>query len=223
MSKQGEIFVSSPKVTPSREAIWLGYRSYGKRILDLMIAIPALIVSAPIILIAALFIMLDGGNPFFRQQRVGFGGKIFNMYKLRSMISDAETVLDSYLETNPAAREEWETKQKLTDDPRITLVGRIIRKTSIDELPQFWNVMTGDMSVVGPRPMMPSQQSLYPGTAYYKLRPGITGPWQVSGRSSSSFAARSKFDYRYLTNFSLYYDLMLLFRTFSAVARGTGT
>jgi len=188
-----------------------------------MIAVPALIVSAPVILIAALFIMMDGGSPFFRQQRVGIGGKVFTMFKLRSMISDAETVLDSYLEANPAAREEWKTKQKLSNDPRITLVGRIIRKTSIDELPQFWNVVTGDMSVVGPRPMMPSQQSLYPGTAYYKLRPGITGPWQISGRSSSSFAARSKFDSRYLTRFSLYYDLMVLFRTFAAVARGTGT
>ena len=123
---------------------------------------------------------------------------------------------------NPEARLEWNSTQKLKADPRITRLGRLLRKTSMDELPQLWNVLIGDMSLVGPRPMMPSQRSLYNGTAYYALRPGITGPWQVSERNEVEFSQRAEFDREYEENVSLLTDLRLLVATTQVVIRGTG-
>jgi lipopolysaccharide/colanic/teichoic acid biosynthesis glycosyltransferase len=144
------------------------------------------------------------------------------MWKLRSMVANADQLLSVYLAENPDARIEWDHSQKLRYDPRITRVGRIIRKTSLDELPQLWNVLRGDMSLVGPRPMMVDQQELYPGTAYYALRPGITGFWQVSVRNESSFSERAHFDADYLGRMSFVTDLKVLARTVSVVLNGTG-
>jgi lipopolysaccharide/colanic/teichoic acid biosynthesis glycosyltransferase len=144
------------------------------------------------------------------------------MWKLRSMVADADARLGAYLDANPERRREWDENQKLRDDPRITPVGRIIRKTSIDELPQLWNVLRGDMSLVGPRPMMPDQQAIYPGTAYYALRPGITGFWQTSVRNESSFADRARFDASYLRDLSFATDFGVLLRTVRVVVCGTG-
>ena len=158
------------------------YRGVAKRALDIMLVLlatlPALMIALPFVLLVAL----DGRSPFYRQRRVGRNGAVFNMWKLRSMVPNADQMLEGYLAANPAARSEWDLTQKLRHDPRITKVGHLIRKTSIDELPQLWNVLKGDMSIVGPRPMMVDQQKIYPGTAYYALRPGITGfviPTQV--------------------------------------------
>jgi lipopolysaccharide/colanic/teichoic acid biosynthesis glycosyltransferase len=156
------------------------------------------------------------------QKRVGRNGRIFKMWKLRSMVPNADALLQSYLATNPAARAEWDRDQKLRHDPRITRIGHLIRKTSIDELPQLWNVFVGDMSLVGPRPMMPCQQEIYPGTAYYALRPGITGFWQTSARNESSFSERAGFDTDYLSKLSLLTDLKILMRTVRVVVHGTG-
>lgn len=194
-----------------------------KRVLDIAIVL----LAAPTVLLAVgvlcLLIMCDGKSPFFVQQRVGRHGRIFRMIKLRSMVVDAEARLQSYLEANPARRVEWEVNQKLRHDPRITRIGRIIRKASLDELPQLWNVLVGDMSIVGPRPMMPSQKALYPGVAYYAMRPGITGFWQISVRNESSFAERAQFDARYFRDLSFATDLRVILRTFGVVLRGTGS
>ena len=144
------------------------------------------------------------------------------MVKLRSMVPDAEAQLQAYLEQNPQAREEWNRTQKLKSDPRITRVGRFLRRSSLDELPQLWNVLKGDMSLIGPRPMMIDQVKLYPGDAYFSLRPGITGPWQVSERNETEFADRARFDSGYLKELSFRTDLNILVRTFGVVMRCTG-
>ncbi|MEP5199583.1 MAG: sugar transferase, partial [Paracoccaceae bacterium] len=123
---------------------------------------------------------------------------------------------------NPDAKVEWETKQKLSFDPRCTAVGRLLRRTSIDELPQIFNVLSGDMSLVGPRPMMPCQQALYPGQAYYSMRPGMTGAWQITSRSTSDFADRAAYDDHYNSRLTLVEDLSILARTVGVVVRGTG-
>ena len=203
----------------------LGHRFYGgfaKRALDVLIV---LLASVPILLLIgslALVVMLQGGRPFYVQERVGRGGRIYKMWKLRTMVPGADAVLEAHLADNPAARAEWDLSQKLTRDPRITRFGRMLRKSSLDELPQLWNVLIGDMSLVGPRPMMPDQQTLYPGLAYYRLRPGITGPWQVSDRHRSAFADRARFDAGYERDLSLGHDLRLLAATVRVVRRATG-
>ena len=198
------------------------YTRVSKRLLDLvmiaLLALPALIIMA----IVLPLIALDGHSPIYRQDRVGRSGRIFKLWKLRSMIPDADQKLAAFLAQDPAAQSEWDRHQKLIDDPRITRIGRFIRKTSIDELPQLLNVLTGDMSLVGPRPMMTDQQDIYPGAAYYDMRPGITGAWQVSERHETSFAERALFDTRYYNQISLGTDLGIIARTFGVVLKAAG-
>lgn len=198
------------------------YRSWFKRALDVTCVLVSLPVVLPVIGVLAAAIAVGGGNPFYTQMRVGRGGKRFRMWKLRSMVQDADDRMQDYLASNPAARAEWDKTQKLQNDPRITAFGRFLRKSSLDELPQLLNVLKGDMSLVGPRPMMINQQMLYPGTAYYALRPGITGYWQTSGRNRTSFKARAEFDTAYEAELSLGTDLGILLRTVSVVVKGTG-
>ncbi len=198
------------------------YRHGVKRALDILAVLLALPVVVPLVLLLALLVACDGGRPMYRQKRVGRGGRHYTMWKLRSMVVDADEKLDAYLADNPLARAEWETTQKLKRDPRITRFGRVLRKCSFDELPQLWNVLIGDMSLVGPRPMMVDQQPLYPGRAYYTLRPGITGIWQVSQRNQSSFADRARFDAQYAREVSFMTDTRLLLATVQVVFRGTG-
>ena len=198
------------------------YRHGVKRLLDLLLVLAALPVIVPFIAALALVVALNNGNPFYSQARVGRGGRIYTMWKLRSMVNGADATLDAHLATDPAARAEWDRTQKLKSDPRITRFGRTLRKFSLDELPQLWNVIRGDMSLVGPRPMLPEQRALYPGEAYYRLRPGITGIWQVSERNDSSFADRADYDSQYDDTLSLKTDLGLLVATVRVVLRGTG-
>lgn len=198
------------------------YRNVFKRLFDILAVLVSGVVVLPVILIMALLVALDGSSPFYWNERVGRGGRIFRMLKLRTMVPDADRMLEEYLSHNAEARLEWNATQKLKSDPRITPVGRLLRKTSLDELPQLWNVLIGDMSLVGPRPMMPSQRTLYTGTAYYALRPGITGPWQVSVRNESEFTQRVDFDTAYHQSLSLLADLKLLVATVRVVLRGTG-
>ena len=198
------------------------YRSILKRGIDVLAVLLSLPVILPLLAFLALAVSLDGHSPFYRQKRLGRNGRIFTLWKLRSMVAGAEALLDAHLSADPAAREEWTLTQKLKKDPRITAIGRILRKSSADELPQLWNVLRGDMSLVGPRPMMPDQASLYPGTAYYALRPGITGSWQVSARNESSFAERARFDTDYERQISAATDLAILLATVRVVLRGTG-
>ena len=198
------------------------YSDLLKPLFDRLLVCLALIPATFIIGFVAILIALDGHSPFYRQKRIGKNGRSFDMLKLRSMVPNADQVLDAYLQANPDARAEWDRTQKLKTDPRITPIGRIIRKTSIDELPQLFNVLRGDMSLVGPRPMMPDQRSLYPGVAYYAMRPGITGFWQTSSRNESSFAERAIFDTSYYSQMSLRTDMRVLCKTVVVVVAGTG-
>jgi exopolysaccharide production protein ExoY len=198
------------------------YRSGVKRALDIVLVLVAAPVVLPVVLIIALLVMRDGHSPFYWSARVGRSGRVFRMMKLRTMVHDAHGCLEAYLATDPKAAAEWDETQKLKRDPRITGFGRMLRKTSLDELPQLWNVLIGQMSLVGPRPMMPEQRNIYPGSAYYHLRPGVTGPWQVSDRNDSSFAKRADFDLEYHRSLSFLNDLRLLGRTIVVVLRGTG-
>ncbi len=199
------------------------YRNSLKRLFDLVFVLAAGVIIVPVVaLVSLLIVVVDGHAPLFFQQRVGRDGRTFWMVKLRSMVPDADRRLAAYLRANATARAEWQRDQKLRRDPRITRVGRFIRKSSLDELPQFWNVLCGDMSVVGPRPMMPAQRDLYPGQAYYRMRPGVTGYWQVGDRHNTSFAARARFDAEYYRDISLPTDMRVILRTLKVVVRGTG-
>ncbi|MBL4915906.1 sugar transferase [Szabonella alba] len=198
------------------------YRDRLKRIFDVTAVLLAAPIVLPLVLGLGLAVRRDGGSVFYTQQRVGKDGRHFRMWKLRSMVSDADARMADYLAAHPEARREWEETQKLKRDPRITRFGQFLRRSSLDELPQLWNVLTGDMSLVGPRPMMLNQQALYPGNAYYRLRPGITGPWQTSGRNDTSFGSRAEFDTDYEHSLSFGTDMRLMFRTIGVVMRCTG-
>ena len=201
---------------------WQPYRRFLKRGFDALAVLLALPVVLPVILLLGLLIARDGGPVFYRQDRIGRGGRRFRIWKLRSMVVDAEKRLEEHLARDPAARAEWATTQKLKSDPRITPVGRLIRKSSLDELPQLWNVLKGEMSLVGPRPMMPAQARLYPGQDYYDLRPGLTGFWQISSRNETTFAGRADYDSDYARRLSLLTDILVLLATVRVVLRGTG-
>ena len=201
------------------------YLNFGfKRLLDMLGAAFLLILIAPVLFIFWLLVRQDGGSGFYGQPRVGRGGREFTCWKLRSMCVDAEARLAELIAADPLAAEEWHVSQKLRNDPRITRVGRVIRKYSIDELPQIWNVLVGDMSFVGPRPFMPSQEALYTGDSagYYAVRPGITGLWQVSSRNESGFAERVDYDARYAREVSLKTDVRICLKTVRVVFKGTG-
>ncbi len=204
---------------PGRRGI---YRNGVKRFFESALILLSAPIVVPVVLVLAVFSLQDGDSPFYWSRRVGKNGKTFKMLKLRTMVADAEGLLEKYLAENEDARIEWKSAQKLKNDPRITRFGRFLRKTSMDELPQLWNVLIGEMSLVGPRPMQPEQRALYPGLAYYALRPGITGLWQVSDRNDSEFAKRADFDRQYDEEMSISMDISLLAKTFGVVLKGTG-
>ena len=199
------------------------YRKHGKRALDIAFVMLTLPVTLPVTLTCAIALWFEGGQPFYRQKRLGENGKTFSILKLRTMGTNAEQDLKDLLAHNEALRAEWETTQKLKNDPRITRVGTFLRSTSLDELPQFLNVLKGEMSVVGPRPMMPDQLPLYPDpSSYFALRPGITGAWQVSDRNENSFAHRATIDTGYDASLSFLGDLKIIAKTVGVVLRRTG-
>lgn len=193
-----------------------------KRVMDVTLTV--VLAPAALVIIGAVapLVRLDGGKVFLRQPRIGKDGKVFALWKIRTMQPDAEQVLEKYLDGNPLARQEWNSSQKLKNDPRITGIGKYLRKYSIDELPQLWNVFRGEMSLVGPRPMLPEQRKHYPGNAYFRLRPGLTGLWQIGERNGCSFADRAGYDKRYLDAMSFGMDMQILLRTPLVVIRGTG-
>lgn len=204
---------------PSRSAV---YRRFGKRLFDVCFVLLSAPIVLPLILALALMLAFRGVTPFYRQKRIGRDGKVFNLLKLRTMVNDADSVLVRHLSESPEARAEWERTQKLRQDPRITKGGTFLRKSSMDELPQFWNVLIGEMSLIGPRPMMVCQKDLYPGNRYYKMLPGISGAWQISKRNNSSFSDRASYDNAYWHEMSLPTDFSILARTVVVVFRGTG-
>lgn len=210
------------RVVSQRVAPYGFYRHTLKPWLDSLLIVLAAPLVLPVLVILTVLAALDGGKPFYSQLRVGRDGKTFRMWKFRTMVQDADARLESYLAANPAARAEWDTTQKLKNDPRITPVGRFLRKSSLDELPQLFNVLGGTMSLVGPRPMMVQQELLYSGQAYFQLSPGITGLWQISDRNDCDFIERVRYDDTYWRTVSFGTDLRILFKTVAVVLRGTG-
>ncbi len=200
------------------------YISFGKRVFDLFLALLILPILAPVILVLAFLVRRDGGPSFFGHTRVGQNGKAFKCWKVRTMVVDAEAKLKEYLAENPEAAAEWARDHKLTDDPRINKVGHVLRATSLDELPQIWNVLKGEMTFVGPRPVVEAELEKY-GTSvgsYLKQKPGITGLWQVSGRNDISYDERVELDVTYLKTRSLMLDLRIIAKTGLAVVDKTG-
>jgi lipopolysaccharide/colanic/teichoic acid biosynthesis glycosyltransferase len=215
----GDANVLAAQALPPRKGL---YRHVFKRAFDVAAILMAAPVVVPVVAALAVMVARDGGKPFYSQMRVGKNGKRFRMWKLRSMVCDADERMEDYLAAHPEARLEWDTTQKLKHDPRITPIGKVLRQTSLDELPQLWNVLIGEMSLVGPRPIMLSQQVIYPGVAYYLLRPGCTGFWQTAGRNRTTFEARAEYDTAYEETLTLGTDLKILFNTIGVMLKGTG-
>lgn len=190
-----------------------------KRLFDIFSAITLLILLSPFFIYLCIKISKDGGPAVYGHTRVGMNGKKFKCYKFRSMVINSQEVLEHLLATDPIAKAEWEKDFKLKNDPRITKIGHFIRKTSIDELPQLWNVLKGDMSFVGPRPVTEDELPRYRQYVKYYLavRPGITGLWQISGRNDTTYNERIRLDTRYIITWSLLQDFIILFRTVSVV------
>lgn len=198
-----------------------------KRTFDILFSLLALVVAAPFFLLIALFIFVTSpGKVIYSHERIGRGGKPFRCYKFRSMHLNADQRLKDLLTQNAALKEEWENSRKLKNDPRVTPLGLFLRKTSLDELPQFWNVLKGDMSVVGPRPVVKEEiEKFYTIKAYkiLSIRPGLTGPWQVSGRSDvQSYEQRISLDEFYIDNQSFFLDLKLVAKTIPAMLSSKG-
>jgi undecaprenyl-phosphate galactose phosphotransferase len=197
-----------------------------KRGFDLVVASALLLFVAPLLAVVALKIKLfDGGAVIFTHIRIGRHGQLFKCYKFRTMIPNSAEVLAELLAGDPEARAEWEKDRKLKNDPRITPIGRFLRKTSLDELPQLINIVKGEMSLVGPRPVVPDELDLY-GEArvyYLQVRPGLTGLWQISGRNDVDYERRVSLDTWYVRNWTLWSDVLILFRTLLIVpSRSSG-
>ncbi|WP_298976272.1 sugar transferase [uncultured Roseobacter sp.] len=219
--KLGSTTAAYPQITTTPRPP-LSYDSGLKRLVDVTLVALSAVVVVPVIALMALLVSLDGRAPFYTQLRVGRNGKAFRIIKMRTMVHNADALLQNHLSKDPALKAEWDATQKLKNDIRVTWIGRFLRKTSLDELPQLINVLMGSMSLVGPRPMMLSQQSLYPGQSYYRLRPGITGLWQISDRNACHFCDRAKYDAVYERTMSLKNDIKVLLQTVVVVLRGTG-
>ncbi len=202
----------------------LRYDAATKRVLDIVLSSLLLPTILPTIAITAVLAKLDGGSGFFGHKRVGRNGKYFKCWKIRTMAPDAQQRLADYLKSNPQARTEWESTRKLRNDPRITRIGCFLRETSLDELPQIWNVLKGEMSFVGPRPVTKEEMHYYGDNefVYKSLRPGITGLWQVSGRNNVSFRKRVSLDVEYFDSVSFFTDVKIIVKTVGVVLRRTG-
>ncbi|MGR3454396.1 sugar transferase [Pseudooceanicola sp.] len=196
-----------------------------KSLLDKSLALLALPFLLPVALIVALVLLIaDGGPVLYAQTRVGRHGKPFRCWKFRTMVRDADAALERALAADPALRLEWLANRKLRNDPRIHKVGDFLRRSSLDELPQLWNVLTGDMSFVGPRPVVAEELHFYGSFAadYMSVRPGLTGAWQVSGRSNTTYDERVALDVHYVRNMSFGNDLRIVAKTVKVVLAQTG-
>ena len=198
----------------------------GETDFDLILVVLIVPSVAPVILVAWAITIAGGGSGCYGQLRIGRDGRVFRCWKVRTMRPDADHALARMVADCPDIAREWHANQKLKCDPRITRAGRFLRRTSIDELPQLWNVLTGEMSLIGPRPFTPDQKPLYdmtqPNCAYYRLRPGISGLWQVQSRNEGVFKDRVSYDEIYAQNLSLLYDLKIALRTILVILRSTG-
>jgi len=197
-----------------------------KRALDLTLGVALLFLLAPLMLLIATLIRAgDGGPAFFKQARIGRSGKSFLCWKFRTMACNADEALQHLLATDPVAAQEWAESQKLTRDPRVTLVGAFLRRSSLDELPQLFNIIAGEMSFVGPRPIVAAERERY-GEAFthcFSVPPGLTGLWQISGRSDCSYATRVSLDSKYASEWHLLLDAKILVKTVPAVLMQRGS
>ena len=221
LDKQEDMYEEEIKLKPKRF-----YRII-KRLIDIVAGSVGLIILIPITIvlyIVNIFADESKGPLFYDQLRVGKNGKYFKIYKFRTMIVGADEILEKYLEENEEARKEFEETQKLSNDPRITKLGRILRKTSLDEFPQFINVLKGDMSLIGPRPLVKGELDAHNGNheIYESVKPGISGWWAANGRSDLSYDERLKLEYYYAENFSLWLDIKCVFKTIVSVIRKEG-
>ena len=197
-----------------------------RRAIDIGVAGAAILFILPLLVMISLIVWLqDGGAPIYAQERVGRGGRVFSCYKFRSMVIDSRAQLERLLNECPEAREEWMRDHKLRHDPRITPIGAFLRKSSLDELPQLFNVLTGAMSLVGPRPIVAAEVARYGRRIlhYYAVRPGITGLWQISGRNDVSYRRRVALDCAYVKHRSLMLDLKILTATVPVVLLRRGS
>lgn len=211
-----QYYHSTPIIPPAQSKLKRGF--------DLIVASLILVGCAPLMLLLVLAVCADGGPALFGHRRVGAGGRDFTCWKFRSMVVDAEAALAHTLAHDPGARREWERDFKLRNDPRVTRLGKFLRKTSLDELPQLFGVLTGDMSLIGPRPIVWDEVSRYgPAfTEYASCRPGITGLWQISGRNDIAYAERVAIDRHYARSWSFQGDVAILWRTLGVVLRRSG-
>ena len=197
-----------------------------KRAFDVTAALAGVIVLSPLLLMLVLLVKFsDGGRVIYGHPRIGRNGKVFRCLKFRTMVENGDEVLVAHFARNPHEREEWNATRKLQNDPRVTRVGAVLRKLSLDELPQIFNILRGEMSFVGPRPVVDDELLMY-GTAasfYLQSRPGLTGLWQVSGRNDVSYGTRVAFDRHYVVNWSFVFDLKILIWTVPAVFSSRGS
>jgi undecaprenyl-phosphate galactose phosphotransferase len=195
-----------------------------KRIFDTLLALVLIVLLSPLLLLLSLLLLGDGGKVIFSQKRVGKNGRTFNCFKFRTMALDAEDQLKLLLAQSPEHKLQWEKDQKLKDDPRVSALGGFLRRTSLDELPQLFNVLQGQMSLVGPRPIVEAELQRYGSDASYYLmvRPGMTGLWQVNGRNDLDYESRVYLDTWYVKNWSLWYDLVILIKTIRTVLSSKG-
>ena len=196
------------------------------RLLDVVVATLLLIALAPLMALTAIALLLQAKGPvLFAHQRIGRGGRTFNVLKFRTMSVDGERILREHLDANEAARAEWEANHKLRQDPRVSVLGRLLRSSSVDELPQLFNVLRGEMSIVGPRPIVFAEVARYGDffPAYCSIRPGITGVWQVSGRSDVTYQRRVEMDALYARRKSILLDMRLMLATIPAVLTRRGS
>ena len=223
----GDVGTSEASMVQRVRRIGLSWPGHAlKRVFDLISVVVILALFGWLMLVIAVAVRLSGGsNVIYGHTRVGRKGRQFPCYKFRSMVSNSDDVLRQLLETDPEAREQWERDFKLKDDPRITRIGRFIRKTSLDELPQLWNVVKGDMSIVGPRPVVQAEFDQYYGNArqhYLSVSPGLTGLWQVSGRNDLDYEQRVQLDKSYVENWNVFSDFLIVMRTVKVMVMRRG-
>ncbi len=223
VTSKKEILVKKSYVKDKDKNIY----KYIKRIFDIFFGIIGLIILIPLticIYIARKILKEDNGPMFYEQLRIGKNGKTFKIYKYRTMVVGADDILNKYLKENPKAKKEYETYKKLKKDPRVTKIGEFLRKTSIDEMPQFFNVLLGNMTLVGPRPYLLREKDDM-GKSYdyiIQCKPGITGLWQVSGRNDTTFKKRLEIDVEYVSNYGFIMDLKIIYKTIKRVLKQEG-
>ncbi|MBS3648590.1 sugar transferase [Pseudaminobacter sp. 19-2017] len=197
-----------------------------KRGFDIIGASAGILLLSPLLLMLAMLVKFsDGGRVLYGHRRIGRNGQVFQCLKFRTMVENGDEVLSAYFAKNPQSREEWLATRKLQNDPRVTRIGAVLRKLSLDELPQLFNILRGDMSIVGPRPVVKDELELYGAAAdcYLKSRPGLTGLWQISGRNDVSYCTRVAFDRHYVENWSFLFDLKIIVKTVPAVFSSRGS